>query len=59
MVAPVQNLCFMKKIRYESRAQLAQARPRVKGQFVRVRSGDVADVADALKAQKVGHFLRE
>lgn len=33
-----QNLCFTKKIRYESRKQLAQARPRVKGQFVRVGS---------------------
>ena len=30
------NLCFTKKIRYESRKQLAQARPRVKGQFVRM-----------------------
>lgn len=30
-----QNLCFTKKIRYESRKQLAKARPRVKGQFVR------------------------
>ena len=28
----VQNLCFTKKIRYESRKQLAQARPRIKGQ---------------------------
>ena len=49
----MQKLCFTKKIRYESRKQLAQARPRVKGQFVRVRSDDVADVADAMKAQKV------
>lgn len=40
------NLCFTKKIRYESRKQLAQARPRVKGQFVRV--GDIADAVDAL-----------
>lgn len=30
------NLNFTKKIRYESRKQLAQARPRVKGQFVRM-----------------------
>lgn len=29
------NLNFTKKIRYESRKQLAQARPRIKGQFVR------------------------
>ena len=36
-----QNLCFTKKIRYESRKQLAQARPRVKGQFVRMSSGGV------------------
>jgi len=35
----LQNLCFTKKIRYESRKQLAQARPRVKGQFVRMPSG--------------------
>ena len=35
MHACVQNLCFTKKIRYESRKQLAKARPRVKGQFVR------------------------
>lgn len=34
----LQNLCFTKKIRYESRKQLANARPRVKGQFVRVNS---------------------
>jgi len=33
------NLCFTKKIRYESRKQLAQARPRVKGQFVRMAPG--------------------
>ena len=33
------NLNFTKKIRYESRKQLAQARPRVKGQFVRMTSG--------------------
>ena len=48
----LQNLCFTKKIRYESRKQLAQARPRVKGQFVRV--GDIADAVDALtEARKV------
>ena len=35
----MQNLCFTKKIRYESRKQLAQARPRIKGQFVRMGSG--------------------
>ena len=39
----VQNLCFTKKIRYESRKQLAKARPRVKGQFVRVDSTDLGD----------------
>ena len=39
----VQNLCFTKKIRYESRKQLAKARPRVKGQFVRMDSADVGD----------------
>ena len=33
------KLCFTKKIRYESRKQLAQARPRVKGQFVRMAAG--------------------
>lgn len=33
------NLNFTKKIRYESRKQLAQARPRVKGQFVRMMPG--------------------
>ena len=31
----LQNLCFTKKIRYESRTQRATARPGVKGQFVR------------------------
>ena len=52
--SPVQNLCFTKKIRYESRKQLAQARPRVKGQFVRVRSEDVDEVVNALTTvQKV------
>lgn len=37
------NLCFTKKIRYESRKQLAQARPRVKGQFVRMAPGAAGD----------------
>jgi hypothetical protein len=32
------NLCFTKKIRYESRKQLANARPRVRGQFVKINS---------------------
>jgi hypothetical protein len=45
------NLCFTKKIRYESRKQLAQARPRIKGQFVRVAAaasaGDPAADASA------------
>lgn len=50
----LQNLCFTKKIRYESRKQLAQARPRVKGQFVRVRSGDMEEVVDALEKQVRG-----
>ena len=43
-----QKLCFTKKIRYESRKQLAQTRPRVKGQFVRVQSTDVGEVAEAI-----------
>ena len=34
----LQNLCFTKKIRYESRKQLANARPRVRGQFVKINS---------------------
>lgn len=44
------NLCFTKKIRYESRKQLAQARPRIKGQFVRMPSGCEADLAEAAGA---------
>ena len=40
----LQNLCFTKKIRYESRKQLAQARPRIKGQFVRMASGSEAEL---------------
>lgn len=46
----VQNLCFTKKIRYESRKQLAQARPRIKGQFVRMPSSSEAEVAEAAAA---------
>ncbi|KAK9808431.1 hypothetical protein WJX73_004780 [Symbiochloris irregularis] len=38
------NLCFTKKIRYESRKQLAKARPRVKGQFVRRSSLGLAEM---------------
>ena len=34
----LQNMSFKKKIRYESRKQLAESRPRVKGQFVRADS---------------------
>ena len=34
-IPPPQNLKFSKKIRYESRKQLAQQRPRIKGQFVK------------------------
>ena len=41
------NLCFTKKIRYESRKQLAQARPRIKGQFVRTQPSDVGPEAVA------------
>ena len=53
----MQNLNFTKTIRYESRKQLAQARPRVKGQFVRNASNtleasnpmeDVNAVVDSL-----------
>ena len=33
------NLRFAKTIRYESRKQLAQTRPRVKGQFVKNQAG--------------------
>ncbi len=32
---PPQNLRFSKTIRYESRKQLAQQRPRVRGQFIK------------------------
>lgn len=39
-----QNLTYSKKIRYESRKQLAKTRPRVKGQFVRMDSADAADM---------------
>jgi hypothetical protein len=37
------NLNFTKKIRYETRKQLAQARPRIKGQFVKVSGSDAAE----------------
>lgn len=49
-----QNLCFTKKIRYESRKQLAQARPRIKGQFVRMPSGGEADLAEVAAAACAG-----
>lgn len=63
----MQNLCFTKKIRYESRKQLAQARPRIKGQFVRMPSGSEADMAEAAPAAGAaedvappsGHVLQE
>jgi CCT motif len=38
LIGTLQNLCFTKKIRYESRKQLANARPRVRGQFVKINS---------------------
>lgn len=56
------NLCFTKKIRYESRKQLAQARPRVKGQFVRMAAEETpgldADGANATldAAEVLGGF---
>jgi len=34
------NRCFTKKIRYTSRKQLAEARPRNRGQFVRIVKSD-------------------
>lgn len=43
---PLQNLCFTKKVRYKSRKQLANARPRVRGQFVRVNSEVAVEVLD-------------
>jgi len=35
--------CFTKKIHYTSRKQLAEARPRVRGQFVRIPPGGTAE----------------
>merc|ERR1712144_86533 len=45
-------LCFSKKIRYASRKQLAEARPRNKGQFVRCneRTTEATEVTEATEA---------
>jgi CCT motif len=40
VVCLLQNLTYTKMIRYETRKQLAQARPRVKGQFVCVKESE-------------------
>ncbi len=47
-LVPVQNLCFTKKIRYENRKQLAQARPRLRGQFVRVDDAGAGAAVEVL-----------
>jgi hypothetical protein len=42
--------CFKKKIHYTSRKQLAEARPRVRGQFVRIMPGEEPRPEDGLLA---------
>ena len=37
---------FEKKVRYASRKRLAEARPRVRGQFVRLKEGEGAEAED-------------
>ena len=49
----LQNMSFGKKIRYESRKQLAEARPRVKGQFVRADS-----LPQGSAGEQTGHDLQ-
>ena len=44
----VQNLRFTKKIRYENRKQLAQARPRLRGQFVRMDDAGAGAAVEVL-----------
>ena len=48
------TLCFSKKIRYASRKQLAEARPRNKGQFVRCNEKQTTESASASASVSAG-----
>ena len=43
---------FEKKVRYASRKRLAEARPRVRGQFVRLKEGEEVDDHDEHEAEE-------
>ena len=43
--------CFAKKVRYASRQRLAEARPRIRGQFVRLADLEAVEGVQALSAR--------
>ena len=50
----MQNLKFSRAIRYECRQQLAQARPRLRGQFVKHKKTDISGAPGVVPGEQCG-----